>query len=182
MQVPFAIPLAIWAGFADLIPVVGSYAGARPAIVIAFVSPGTGLLVAVYFVVYQQFENYVIVPRVMRGAVDLSPASVIVATLIGASLGGFVGAPRALSLAGRSRSSSSSLVGGSRGGGDELARHRVHRIRRRARKDEAAATETADRRARGLSDVPVPFGCPAGSRARRSTVRLDLTRDTQTRY
>jgi hypothetical protein len=67
LRVPFAIPLGIWAGFADLIPMVGSYAGAIPAIVIAFfVSPMTGLLTALFFVAYQQFENYALVPRVMR--------------------------------------------------------------------------------------------------------------------
>ncbi len=158
MQVPFAIPLAIWAGFADLIPVVGSYAGALPAIVIAlFVSPGTGLLVAIFFVAYQQFENYVIVPRVMRGAVDLSPASVIVATLIGASLGGFVGALLALPIAATIKVIVVEVWLQDRvEEGDELARHHMRRIRRRAHKDEAEATETAARRARWFGRM-LPF-------------------------
>lgn len=100
LRVPFAIPLGIWAGFADLIPMVGSYAGAIPAIVIAFfVSPMTGLLTALFFVAYQQFENYVLVPRVMRNAVHLSIAAVIVSTLIGATLAGFAGALLALPVA-----------------------------------------------------------------------------------
>ena len=100
LRVPFAIPLGIWAGFADLIPMVGSYAGAIPAIVIAFfVSPMTGLLTALFFVAYQQFENYVLVPRVMRNAVHLSMAAVIVSTLIGATLAGFAGALLALPVA-----------------------------------------------------------------------------------
>jgi predicted PurR-regulated permease PerM len=100
LRVPFAIPLGIWAGFADLIPMVGSYAGAIPAIVIAFfVSPMTGLLTALFFVAYQQFENYVLVPRVMRNAVHLSMAAVIVSTLIGGTLAGFAGALLALPVA-----------------------------------------------------------------------------------
>jgi predicted PurR-regulated permease PerM len=100
LRVPFAIPLGIWAGFADLIPMVGSYAGAIPAIVIAFfVSPMTGLLTALFFVAYQQFENYALVPRVMRNAVHLSMAAVIVSTLIGATLAGFAGALLALPVA-----------------------------------------------------------------------------------
>jgi predicted PurR-regulated permease PerM len=100
LRVPFAIPLGIWAGFADLIPMVGSYAGAIPAIVIAFfVSPMTGLLTILFFVAYQQFENYVLVPRVMRNAVHLSIAAVIVSTLIGATLAGFAGALLALPVA-----------------------------------------------------------------------------------
>ncbi len=98
--VPFAFPLAMWAGLADLIPAVGSYLGALPAIVVAFVvSPWLGVGVAIYFVVYQQFENYVIVPRVMQNAVNVSPAAVIISTLVGASLGGFAGALLALPVA-----------------------------------------------------------------------------------
>lgn len=98
--VPFAIPLGLWAGIADLIPQVGSYLGAAPAVVIAFVkSPVLGLIVLAYFVLYQQFENYWLVPRVMKDAVDLSPAAVIISTLIGAGLLGFAGALLALPIA-----------------------------------------------------------------------------------
>jgi len=157
-QVPFAVPLAIWAGFADLIPVVGSYAGAIPAIVVAFfVSPLTGLLVAVYFVVYQQFENYVLVPRVMKGAVDLSPASVIVATLIGASLGGFVGALLALPLAATIKVVVVEIWLRDRvEEGDDLARRHLRGIRRRARAERLEAEKSAERRARWFDRV-MPF-------------------------
>jgi predicted PurR-regulated permease PerM len=100
MGVPFAVPLAIWAGLADLIPAVGSYLGAIPAILVAFfVSPVRGLITLAYFVGYQQFENYVLVPRVMKNAVNLSPAAVIISTLIGGSLFGFAGALLALPVA-----------------------------------------------------------------------------------
>ena len=98
--VPYAIPLAMWAGMADLIPSVGAYLGAIPPVLIAFTqSPVTGLVVVGYFVVYQQFENYVLVPRIMKNAVDLSPAAVLVSTLVGASLAGFAGALLALPVA-----------------------------------------------------------------------------------
>jgi predicted PurR-regulated permease PerM len=100
MGVPFAIPLAMWAGIADLIPQVGSYLGAAPAVVIAFLdSPGIGIAVLVYFIVYQQFENYWLQPKVMKDAVDLSPAAVIISTLIGGGLLGFAGALLALPVA-----------------------------------------------------------------------------------
>jgi predicted PurR-regulated permease PerM len=100
MGVPYAVPLALWAGIADLIPSVGSYLGAIPAVMVAFtVSPGLGIAVLVYFLVYQQFENYVLVPRVMRNAVDLSSPAVLIATMIGASLAGFAGALLALPVA-----------------------------------------------------------------------------------
>jgi predicted PurR-regulated permease PerM len=95
--VPFAVPLALWAAAADLIPLIGAYLGAAPAIVVAFfVSPVAGLVVLVFFVVYQQCENYLLAPRVMMNAIDLSPAAVILATLIGGSLAGFAGALLAL--------------------------------------------------------------------------------------
>ncbi len=58
-----------------------------------------GIVVLAYFVVYQQFENYVLAPRVMKQAVDLSPAAVIISTLIGGSLLGFAGALLALPIA-----------------------------------------------------------------------------------
>jgi len=98
--VPFAVPLALWAGFADLIPLVGAYFGAAPAIIVAmFVSPAAGIVTLGYFLLYQQFENYVLVPRVMKNAVNLSPAAVIVSTLVGGSLAGFAGALLALPVA-----------------------------------------------------------------------------------
>jgi predicted PurR-regulated permease PerM len=100
LGVPFAVPLAMWAGLADLIPAVGSYLGAVPAIIVAsFVSPVRGLVALAYFIAYQQFENYVLVPKVMQNAVNLSPAAVIVSTLIGGSLFGFAGALLALPVA-----------------------------------------------------------------------------------
>jgi predicted PurR-regulated permease PerM len=100
LGVPFAIPLAMWAGVADLIPQFGSYLGAAPAVLIGFLqSPIKGVLVLVYFILYQQFENYFLVPRVMKDAVDLSPAAVIISTLIGGSLLGFAGALLALPVA-----------------------------------------------------------------------------------
>ena len=58
-----------------------------------------GIATVIYFVIYQQVENYFIVPRVMKKAVDLSPAAVIVSVLIGGSLAGFAGALLALPLA-----------------------------------------------------------------------------------
>ena len=95
--IPYAIPLAMWAGIAALIPAVGSYLGALPAVAVAlFQSPLKAVLVLAYFIVYQQFENYFLVPKVMQNAVNLSPATVIISTLIGGSLFGFAGALLAL--------------------------------------------------------------------------------------
>lgn len=95
--VPFAVPLAVFSGLLGLIPAVGAYIGAAPAVFVGFFQSGlTGVLVLVYFIVYQQVENYVIQPRIMKNAVNLSPAAVIVSTLVFGSLAGFAGAVLAL--------------------------------------------------------------------------------------
>ena len=100
ITVPFAAALAIWVAIADLIPSVGATLGALAAVIVAaFSSLGDVILTLIYFIAYQQVENYLIVPRVMRKAVDLSPAAVIVSVLIGGSLEGFAGALLALPLA-----------------------------------------------------------------------------------
>lgn len=94
---PFAVPLAVWAALAGLIPAVGAYIGAAPAVIVGFLTSGlAGVLILVYFIVYQQIENYAIQPRIMKNAVNLSPAAVIVSTLVFGSLGGFAGAVLAL--------------------------------------------------------------------------------------
>jgi predicted PurR-regulated permease PerM len=100
MGIPFAAALALWVAIADLIPTVGATLGAVAAVIVAFFSsPVDGIATVIYFIVYQQVENYLLVPRVMKRAVDLSPAAVIVSVLIGGSLFGFAGALLALPIA-----------------------------------------------------------------------------------
>jgi predicted PurR-regulated permease PerM len=95
--VPFPVALALWVAIAALISMVGATLGAIPAVIVAFfTSGGLGVATLVYFIVYQQVENYVIAPRIMTKAVDISPAAVLLAALVGASLLGFVGALMAI--------------------------------------------------------------------------------------
>jgi len=97
LGIPFAVPLAVFSGLLGLIPAVGAYIGAAPAVIVGFFqSPATGVVILVYFIVYQQIENYVIQPRIMKNAVNLSPAAVIISTLVFGSLAGFAGAVLAL--------------------------------------------------------------------------------------
>ena len=98
--VPYALALAAWVAITDLIPVLGALLGAAGVAVVAFAqSPETLLWSMVLLVVYQQVENFLIAPRVMNRAVDLSPASVIIALMVGGRLAGLVGALLALPLA-----------------------------------------------------------------------------------
>jgi predicted PurR-regulated permease PerM len=95
--VPFAAALAVWVAIADLIPGIGAMLGAVVCVIVAlFSSVGDGIAVAVYFVVYQRVENYLILPRVMTKAIDLSAPTVIITLLVGSSLAGLAGALIAL--------------------------------------------------------------------------------------
>ncbi len=95
--VPYAVALAFWVALADLIPNIGALLGAAVAVLVAaFAGVPTLIATAVFFLIYQQLENYVIAPRVMKRAIEMSAAAVLVAVLIGVSLAGFVGALLAL--------------------------------------------------------------------------------------
>ena len=93
LGVPYFYVLALIAGIGEMIPVVGPLLSAIPAIVVAFsVSPAVALAVLLFFIAQQQFENHVLVPKVMERQVGVSAVIVIVALLIGGSLLGIVGA------------------------------------------------------------------------------------------
>ena len=98
--VRFALVLAAWVAFTDLIPAVGAFIGAAGvAAVTAFQGPSVVIAAVALLLVYQVVENFVVAPRVMNRAVDLSPVGVIVALLIGGSLAGLFGALLALPIA-----------------------------------------------------------------------------------
>jgi predicted PurR-regulated permease PerM len=91
--IPFFYVLALISAIGELIPVIGPILAAVPAIAVAStVSLQKVLLVIVFFVVQQQVENHVLVPKVMSRQVGVSPVTVIVALLIGGRLLGVVGA------------------------------------------------------------------------------------------
>jgi predicted PurR-regulated permease PerM len=93
LQVPYALPLAIWAGLLEVVPVIGPIVSAIPAMILGFtISPVLGAgVIAMYFVI-QQLENHLIVPQVMRKAVGLNPLIVILAISVGGRLLGIGGA------------------------------------------------------------------------------------------
>jgi predicted PurR-regulated permease PerM len=93
LGIPFFYVLALISGIGELIPVVGPVLSAIPAIAVAAtISIKKVLLVVLFFVLQQQFENHVLVPKVMSRQVGVSPVTVIVALLIGGKLLGIVGA------------------------------------------------------------------------------------------
>ena len=93
MGVPYFYVLALIAGIGEMIPIVGPVLSAIPAVAVAFtVSPALAAGVAIFFFAQQQFENHILVPKVMERQVGVSAAAVIVALLIGGTLLGIVGA------------------------------------------------------------------------------------------
>jgi predicted PurR-regulated permease PerM len=93
MGVPYFYVLALLAAVGELIPVIGPILSAIPALLVALtVSPTLALGVLVFFIVQQQIENHLLVPKVMARQVGISPVVVISALLIGGSLLGIVGA------------------------------------------------------------------------------------------
>jgi len=97
--VPFALPLAFAVAVADLIPTIGATLGAVICLVVSLLTVGLWprtIVVLLFFVAYQQIENYYLAPRVLRNTVDMPAVSVLLATLIGASLLGLAGAIMAI--------------------------------------------------------------------------------------
>jgi predicted PurR-regulated permease PerM len=101
LGVQFALVLAVWVAFADLIPLVGATLGAIPPLFVALLqSPTTALAAIAFFVVYQLFENHVVQPVVMSRTVRLNPLGVLLVVIAGVELAGMVGALLALPVAG----------------------------------------------------------------------------------
>ena len=99
--VPFAGLIALFVGLADLIPLVGATLGAVVGVVAAFTQSVTaGIIVAVFFVVYQQLENHLLQPLIFARTVQLNPLTVLLAILIGVELAGILGALLAIPVAG----------------------------------------------------------------------------------
>ena len=94
LGVPSPLPLAMIILLLDLIPLVGATLGAViVGVVTAFVDfPTTTIIWTIFAIVYQQFENYVVQPRIQGRAVQLDPFIVVVAAIFGGTLLGIVGA------------------------------------------------------------------------------------------
>jgi len=101
MGVPFAIALGLIVAILDLIPLAGATIAAILVGGVAFLHSITaGIVVVVFFIVYQQVENHVIQPIVYGRTVQLSPLIVLISVLIGAELAGVLGALGAIPVAG----------------------------------------------------------------------------------
>jgi predicted PurR-regulated permease PerM len=100
LDVRYSVALAFAVGVCGLIPLVGATIGAVLACTVAALGDiGDGVALAVWFLVYQQVENYVILPRIMSRTVAVPSTLAVVAALLGGSLLGLIGALVAIPLA-----------------------------------------------------------------------------------
>ncbi len=100
LGVPQPLFLAILAAIGDAIPIVGVTAVTIPTVLLALtVSPTTAIIVLAAYLIYQQIENYVVVPRVYKTTLNISSFAVLLAVLVGSALLGIVGALLALPIA-----------------------------------------------------------------------------------
>ena len=93
LGVPLTPLLAVWVAIFDLVPQIGGAAGGIPFVLLGFTQgPVTGVICAVFFILYLQFENHILSPLVVGRSVKLSPPATMTAALIGVSAAGVVGA------------------------------------------------------------------------------------------
>jgi predicted PurR-regulated permease PerM len=92
----YALAVGAWVAATEIIPVLGAFLGAIPAVAVALFVPQGGfvqaLLVAGLFLVAQQIEGNLLVPRIQGGSVGVHPLLVLFATLAGTALYGILGA------------------------------------------------------------------------------------------
>lgn len=92
LGIKYALVLAILSGFFELIPYIGPFVSAIPAIFFAFLqSPTLAVVVMIMYIVLSKIEGYVLVPKIMQKTVGVSPLVILLAILIGFKLAGIFG-------------------------------------------------------------------------------------------
>jgi predicted PurR-regulated permease PerM len=101
LGVPYAVALGVIVAVLDLVPLAGATIAAIVIGTVAFLHTVTaGIVVVIFFVVYQQVENHFLQPVIYGRTVRLSPLAVLISVLLGAKLAGILGALAAIPVAG----------------------------------------------------------------------------------
>ncbi|QIK75930.1 AI-2E family transporter [Nocardioides piscis] len=96
----YAFALAFIVGLLSLIPVVGAVVSGIIITALALtISPTIAIVTGIYYLLYQQIESYVILPRIMKRSVDIPGSVTVIAALLGGSLMGIIGALLAVPVA-----------------------------------------------------------------------------------
>lgn len=100
ISVPYALPLALLAGLLEIVPNLGPTISMLPALFVAYVSFGPVMMGIVFliYIIIQQLENNVLVPRVMQANANVNSLVAITVIIIGLSIGGVIGALLAIPL------------------------------------------------------------------------------------
>jgi predicted PurR-regulated permease PerM len=101
LGIPFALPLAIWMGIvSQFVPIIGTYIAASLPILMALTQGfGISMVTLLVIIIYQQIENYLLLPKISQKTMELHPAVAFGAVIAGATLGGIIGAFLALPVA-----------------------------------------------------------------------------------
>jgi predicted PurR-regulated permease PerM len=92
LHVKFALALALLAGLLEIVPYLGPILSAVPGVFLAFVqSPPLALFTIAMYILIQQIENYILVPKIMGRTVGANPVVIMVAVLVGFKLAGILG-------------------------------------------------------------------------------------------
>ena len=92
LRVPYALILAVLAGVLEVVPYIGPFLSAIPAVFIGLIqSPALALAVILLYLLLHELEGYILIPKIMEKTVGTSPLAVLLALLIGFKLAGVVG-------------------------------------------------------------------------------------------
>lgn len=93
LDVPYWLPMALWVGVtSQFLPVVGTYLGvALPILATAFTDAASAVAIIVFATLYQQIENYVLVPKLSKRTMDIHPAVAFGSVVVGVTLFGWIG-------------------------------------------------------------------------------------------
>jgi predicted PurR-regulated permease PerM len=92
LGVPYAVLLGTWVAISAIIPYLGAWLGAIPAVLVALtISPGKAALTALLYLVIQQLEGNVLQPRIQGQALNMPSILIFLAVIAGAEIAGFLG-------------------------------------------------------------------------------------------
>jgi len=90
--VPFPLLWGLWVALVDFLPMIGGALAGIPTVLFAFTQGITaGVVTLAVFLIYTQVENHILNPVIMSRTVKINPLLVLIAVLVGASLGDLVG-------------------------------------------------------------------------------------------
>jgi predicted PurR-regulated permease PerM len=92
LGVPYALLLGTWVAISAIIPYLGAWLGAIPAVLVALtISPGKAILTALLYLIIQQLEGNVLQPRIQGQALNMPSILVFLGVIAGAEIAGFLG-------------------------------------------------------------------------------------------